>query len=87
MIPAREVADNPQIRHRALFEPEHHPLTGDHELPTLPFRFGHVPAWLHRPSPTLGQHNREVLTELGLSPDEVAALEAGGVIGDRPVGL
>jgi hypothetical protein len=28
-----------------------------------------------------------VLTELGLSPDEIAALGERGVIGDRPVGL
>jgi crotonobetainyl-CoA:carnitine CoA-transferase CaiB-like acyl-CoA transferase len=87
VIPAREVVDNPQIRHRGLFEPERHPLTGDHELPTLPFRFSRVPAWLRRPSPSLGEHNHEVLTELGLSPDEIAALGERGVIGDRPVGL
>jgi len=87
VIPAREVVGNTQIRHRGLFEPENHPLTGDHELPTLPFRFSRVPAWLRRPSPTLGEHNREVFAELGLSPDEVAALEARGVIGDRPAGL
>ncbi len=87
VIPAREVVDNPQIRHRGLFEPERHPLTGDHELPTLPFRFSRVPAWLRRPSPSLGEHNHEVLTELGLSPDEIAALGERGVIGDRPAGL
>jgi crotonobetainyl-CoA:carnitine CoA-transferase CaiB-like acyl-CoA transferase len=87
VIPAREVVDNPQIRHRGLFEPERHPLTGDHELPTLPFRFSRVPAWLRRPSPSLGEHNHEVLTELGLAPDEIAALGERGVIGDRPVGL
>ena len=31
------------------------------------------------PAPTLGQHNHEILTDLGLSDDEIAALEA-----DRP---
>jgi crotonobetainyl-CoA:carnitine CoA-transferase CaiB-like acyl-CoA transferase len=87
VIPARDVVENPQIRHRGLFEPERHPLTGDHELPTLPFRFSRVPAWLRRPSPTLGEHNDEVLSELGLSPDEIAALREHGIIGDRPAGL
>jgi crotonobetainyl-CoA:carnitine CoA-transferase CaiB-like acyl-CoA transferase len=87
VIPAREVVDNPQIRHRGLFEPERHPLTGDHELPTLPFRFSRIPAWLRRGSPSLGEHNHEVLAELGLSPDEIAALGERGVIGDRPLGL
>jgi crotonobetainyl-CoA:carnitine CoA-transferase CaiB-like acyl-CoA transferase len=87
VIPARDMVHNPQIRHRGLFEPERHPLTGDHALPTLPFRFSHVPAWLRRPSPTLGEHNDEVLTELGLTPEEIAALGEQGVIGDRPAGL
>jgi crotonobetainyl-CoA:carnitine CoA-transferase CaiB-like acyl-CoA transferase len=87
VIPSRDVVHNPQIRHRGLFEPERHPVTGDHDLPTLPFRFSRVPAWLRRPSPTLGEHNDEVLAELGLPADEIAALGALGVIGDRPVGL
>jgi crotonobetainyl-CoA:carnitine CoA-transferase CaiB-like acyl-CoA transferase len=31
-------------------------------------------------SPLLGQHNEEVLTELGYSPEEIDALRARGVI-------
>ena len=38
------------------------------------------------PAPTLGQHNPEVLSAiLGLSDEEIAALEAADVIGNRPV--
>jgi crotonobetainyl-CoA:carnitine CoA-transferase CaiB-like acyl-CoA transferase len=32
----------------------------------------------------LGQHNNELLTELGLSPDEIAELERDGIIGHAP---
>jgi crotonobetainyl-CoA:carnitine CoA-transferase CaiB-like acyl-CoA transferase len=32
----------------------------------------------------LGEHNREVLTELGLTEAEIAELEAQGVIGTAP---
>ncbi len=35
----------------------------------------------------MGQHNHEVLSELGLSPAEIAELEASEVIGDKPKGL
>jgi crotonobetainyl-CoA:carnitine CoA-transferase CaiB-like acyl-CoA transferase len=43
--------------------------------------------WLHRPPPTLGEHNEEVLSDrCGLTDDELARLAAGGVIGTRPKG-
>jgi crotonobetainyl-CoA:carnitine CoA-transferase CaiB-like acyl-CoA transferase len=82
VIPAREVARNPQLRHRGLFEVERHPLTGDHEVPTMPFRFASVDAWLRRPSPTLGQHNDEVLAEVATA-DELAELRALSLLGER----
>jgi crotonobetainyl-CoA:carnitine CoA-transferase CaiB-like acyl-CoA transferase len=87
VIAPRDVVHNPQLRHRGLFEMEHHPITGDHELLSLPFQLDGQPTWAGRASPSLGQHNVEVLTELGLSADEIAELEAGGVIGTRPTGL
>ena len=38
------------------------------------------------PAPTLGQHNRDVLTRLlGLSEDELKALERDKVIGTEPI--
>jgi crotonobetainyl-CoA:carnitine CoA-transferase CaiB-like acyl-CoA transferase len=62
-------------------------VTGEHELPALPFRFRRVDHWLHRPAPTLGQHNDEVLTEIGLRPEEITDLRAAGIVGERPTGL
>ena len=76
---------SPSIRSCAigrLFELEDHPVTGRHEIPTLPFRFTGVAAWMSSPSPTLGQHNDEVLGEMA-SPSELAELRRAGVIGDR----
>jgi crotonobetainyl-CoA:carnitine CoA-transferase CaiB-like acyl-CoA transferase len=87
VINPRDMVHNPQLRHRGLFEVEHHPVTGDHELPGLPLRFSRVSSWLPRPSPTIGQHNTEVFTELGLTPDELKALAEAGIIGQRPTGL
>jgi crotonobetainyl-CoA:carnitine CoA-transferase CaiB-like acyl-CoA transferase len=82
VIAARDCVHNPQLRHRAMFEVEDHPVTGRHEVPTMPFRFTRVERWAPRPAPTLGQHNDEVLGEVA-SPDELAALRAAGVIGER----
>ena len=46
VIPPCDVAANPQLRSRGLFELEEHPVTGAHEIPTLPFRFSRVDRWL-----------------------------------------
>jgi crotonobetainyl-CoA:carnitine CoA-transferase CaiB-like acyl-CoA transferase len=86
VIAARDVVRNPQLRERGLFETEDHPVTGPHPVPTLPFRFAHVAGWLRAPSPTLGQHNDEVLGSLGLDADERDALRERHVIGERLVG-
>ena len=79
--------ENPQHAHRGLFEMVEHPAVGTHPMPGMPYRFASVDRWITSPSPTLGQHNHEILSELGLSGDEIAALEADGVIGTRPKGL
>ena len=34
------------------------------------------------PPPALGEHTREVLTSLGVGPDEISLLKQGRVIGD-----
>jgi crotonobetainyl-CoA:carnitine CoA-transferase CaiB-like acyl-CoA transferase len=88
VVDGRDIAVNPQMVHRGLFELEDHPVTGEHHIPTVPFRFArHDRGWLSRAAPTLGQHNDEVLRELlGLSDDELATLRADQLIGERPVG-
>ena len=77
-----EIADNPQIRHRGMFEVEDHPLTGRHRLPGLPFRMDGVPAWVRFPSPLLGEHNDEVFGELGVDARARTDLRDRGIIGE-----
>jgi crotonobetainyl-CoA:carnitine CoA-transferase CaiB-like acyl-CoA transferase len=51
----------------------------------MPVRFSAGPDRFHlRPAPLLGEHNHELLTEIGLSDAEIAELEADGVIGHAP---
>ena len=89
-IPAEQVItgdqmyDIPQLDARGFYEELAHPITGSHRYPGWPFRITPGPARHHRAAPpTLGQHNDEVLGELGLSADEVARLRAERVIGKR----
>ncbi|MDT5235042.1 MAG: hypothetical protein QOF47_1029, partial [Mycobacterium sp.] len=83
------VTENPQLRHRGFFERLQHPRTGEGLYPTPPFApLGGTNCWLHRPPPTLGEHNAEVLSELcGLTDADLQRLTAEGVIGNRPKGL
>ena len=77
----------PQLAHRRFFENVDHPVNGRAPHSTLPVRFSRGPARFHaRHAPLLGEHNRELLSELGLTHAEIDELEALGVIGRTPAG-
>jgi len=92
-IPAAGVWDariqyrHPQFVERGFFEDVDHPVVGVHPIVRPPFTFATVDRWNRTPAPTMGQHNHEVLGEIGLSADEIAQLEADEVIGTKPTGL
>jgi crotonobetainyl-CoA:carnitine CoA-transferase CaiB-like acyl-CoA transferase len=76
----------PQFESRGFFEEVVHPVAGPARYSTLPMRFSRGPARLHtRHAPLLGEHNAELLGELGLSRADIDALEADGIIGDTLV--
>ena len=84
----RVVSENPQLAYRGFLEEMDHPIVGRVPVPVLPFQLDDVDGWLRAPSPTLGQHNHEILVdEVGLSEAEYTALEEKGVIGTRPIGV
>jgi crotonobetainyl-CoA:carnitine CoA-transferase CaiB-like acyl-CoA transferase len=86
LVNAHFLVPNPQLEARAFFQTLEHPITGTRRYPGLPMRFSAWGPALHRAaSPTLGQHNAEVLRqELGLSDAEIQALRDAKVIGERP---
>jgi crotonobetainyl-CoA:carnitine CoA-transferase CaiB-like acyl-CoA transferase len=59
-----------------------HPAAGPVELVARPVRPPGSPP--PSPPPLLGDHTREVLAELGLGPEEIDALERGGVVEQAP---
>ena len=84
MQPHRQ-AEIPQLHFRRFFENVGHPVNATTPHSTVPVRFSAGPDRFHRtPAPLLGQHNHELLAEIGLSADEIAELEAQGVIGHAP---
>jgi crotonobetainyl-CoA:carnitine CoA-transferase CaiB-like acyl-CoA transferase len=84
MQPHRQI-ELPQLAFRRFFENVGHPVNPTTRHSTLPFRLSRGPDKIHaRPAPLLGQHNRELFSELGLTDDEIDELEGGGVIGRAP---
>jgi crotonobetainyl-CoA:carnitine CoA-transferase CaiB-like acyl-CoA transferase len=77
--------DVAQLQARGFFEVVEHPVSGAARHSTLPMRFSLGPDRVHqRHAPLLGEHNAELLAELGLTGADIASLEADGVIGRSP---
>jgi crotonobetainyl-CoA:carnitine CoA-transferase CaiB-like acyl-CoA transferase len=61
-----------------------HPTAGELELVAPPFAFDSAPLRPAAQPPLLGQHTREVLSELGIEAARIAELEERGVIQSSP---
>jgi crotonobetainyl-CoA:carnitine CoA-transferase CaiB-like acyl-CoA transferase len=84
VITGEQMYDIPQLDARGFYEEFERPVSGAHRYPGWPFRITPGPATHHRAAaPTLGQHNDEILSGLGLSAKDVAALREERVIGER----
>ncbi|MGA9865274.1 MAG: CoA transferase, partial [Acetobacteraceae bacterium] len=71
---------------RGFWREADNPFMGRHLHAAAPFREGSAPYALVRPSPTLGEHNAEVLGRLlGLGQADLAELAGAGVIGTEAV--
>ena len=70
-----EVHNDPQvIDQQSLIEIDH-PLGGLMRYPRPPFNFSNQDTFPKSHSPFLGQHNREVLTELGVKDEQIKKME------------
>ena len=87
-IPAELVAEdieegvyaNPQTAHLNAVDFPSYPGFTNMRQPGLLVDFSESPGERRSGSPALGEHTEAVLGEFGYSPDEIAALEANGVI-------
>ena len=77
-----EALADPQIASRnILHKHENAPgVPGSFSVPVAAFKFAHGGPKVDRPPPMFGQHNEEVLTELGYSKDDIAGFKAAKVI-------
>jgi crotonobetainyl-CoA:carnitine CoA-transferase CaiB-like acyl-CoA transferase len=82
-----DLLDDPHLAARDFFVSVSHPDTGTFRYVGFPFKLSQTPARLRMAAPSLGEHNREILSEVGLSENEIADLAEAGIIGDRPRGF
>ncbi|WP_318152215.1 CaiB/BaiF CoA transferase family protein [Nocardioides hwasunensis] len=75
-----DLVDDPQVQHNGSFVEYEHPTEGHVKTPGFPFRLSGTTQEITRPAPLNGQHTHEVLTELGLGPAEIDALEDDGAV-------
>lgn len=81
---ARDLNGSRYLAERGLVQRVAHPAAGIHDYQGLPL---HVSGWdlrIRRPAPRFGEHNAEILAELGFTEDAIAELEATGVTARRP---
>jgi formyl-CoA transferase len=75
-----EVFADPQVEHLAMTEPVEHPVLGRLDILRNAVRMTGAPATVRAPSPDIGAHTDEVLTELGYPRAEIDRLRAQRVI-------
>jgi crotonobetainyl-CoA:carnitine CoA-transferase CaiB-like acyl-CoA transferase len=79
----QQVIEHPQIiDNQILFEHEH-PVAGRLRQTRTAARFEGTPPHIHRGAPRLGEHNAEILAELGCGDEEIVELRDCGAIGSE----
>ncbi|MBX3575456.1 MAG: CoA transferase [Mesorhizobium sp.] len=75
-----EVLADRQVRHRGVVSVVPHSKTGKVAQVSPPMRFGSLPEMSLRQHPALGEHTRELLTEIGRTVDDIAELQARAIV-------
>ena len=70
-----EIHKDPQVIEQGSLVEVEHPLAGKMRMPKPPFNFSNQNDFPKSHAPILGQHNREVLSELGVEEKELKRME------------
>jgi crotonobetainyl-CoA:carnitine CoA-transferase CaiB-like acyl-CoA transferase len=78
VLTRNEVIRHPQVREMGIIAETEHPKAGRLRQTRPAARFSRNPAGIRHGAPSLGEHTREILTELGYSDGEIAQLSGRG---------
>ena len=81
ILDLNEVYHDPHVRDaREMFTTIEHPVVGKIEITNQGIKMSETSPYVRSSSPTLGQHNIEVLQEFGFTEDEIKAFKKDGII-------
>jgi len=75
-----EVFADPQVQHLGMAAPIYHPARGETRLVAQPITLSRTPASVYASAPDAGEHTDTILSEVGLTPGEIATLREKSVI-------
>jgi crotonobetainyl-CoA:carnitine CoA-transferase CaiB-like acyl-CoA transferase len=85
VIDGKEALFDPQLRERHHFDTVDQPMLGPRPVQRhVAAKFTRFEAKARHAAPLLGQHNDEILREIGVSDDEIAQLREAKVIAETP---
>jgi crotonobetainyl-CoA:carnitine CoA-transferase CaiB-like acyl-CoA transferase len=75
-----EVNEDPHIHERDMLQ-----MTTHHDGTTVPvvgpsWKFSRTPTRVRTPAPAIGEHNDEILAEIGITPEQIAAMREAGIL-------
>ena len=79
----REMIEHPQVLASDVIIETDHPVAGKLRQTRTPARFEGTPTGDYRGAPRLGEHNREVLSELGYTPADIDSFLESGALGSE----
>ena len=79
----QEMIEHPQVTASEILVEYDHPVAGRLRQTRTAARFEGTPPGPPQGAPRLGEHNTQILMELGLSKDEIIKLSESGAIGDE----
>ncbi|MFZ0575945.1 MAG: CoA transferase [Psychrobacillus psychrotolerans] len=75
-----QTLNDEHILSREMIVDYEHPVAGSMKTLGFPAKFSETPGQFRTPAPLLGQHNKEILTELGYNEQETQSLLSSNVI-------
>jgi len=82
VLALHEVAQDPQAQELGIFPKISSPQLGDYKTVAAPIRFKTADVGPKGPAPTLGEHTREILREIGMTEIQIQNLIESGFISE-----